>query len=311
MSKSVPETTSSKEGWQRKANAWKWERPAQITLLLSIASALGALFSWCMFLDGNDVRRNPLFWLMAAPLMVWFGAVQGTKKWAVTSLPAALVLWPAASLLAWLVEHHQRTLGTVYRLATPLTMELTFSFTMLTAVGAFAVLRRSSLPGGRQTVQPRDASYRPKGALPPADPELLAVTKALLGSMLSWIFVGIVSFVASAELNPDFDRVFRTTFLPLLGMIPLVVGCFAWGAVQSRRNPGRPAPAYLGMLLLQSLFCVMSVVNLVLGFGRTDHMLSGSALLALIGALVQLTVAAYTWWMMRERSARMMQKTML
>lgn len=172
--------------WAARATALKREAPAQWAILAAIFATMTMMVGWVAVLipSGGNVRFNPLFWLLAAPLMPWLWALQSFAAWAINTLWLALILAPALSLLAMVAAPALRdaTLldGSGPSLDTPLAMLVIMGLTTMLAFGGLLALRRSSLPGGT-----RPATYIAPGTPPPGftplPPE--ATRMLMLGSL--------------------------------------------------------------------------------------------------------------------------------
>ena len=178
----------------------------QWAILAAISAALTMLSGWIAVLipAGGSVRLNPLFWLLAAPLMPWFWALQSFSAWAVKTLWLALLLAPALSLLALFVAPmlHDITLldGDTPSLATPFAMLVIMGLTTMLAFAGLLALRRSSLPGGVRPV-----TYLPPGTpLPgftPLPPEARGML--MLGSLpFSGTLINGAMFAIVGSLDP-------------------------------------------------------------------------------------------------------------
>ena len=149
---------SEDRSWAARVTALKREAPAQWAILGAIFAALTMLVGWVAVLipTGGNIRFNPLFWLLAAPLLPWLWAVQSFAAWTVKTLWLALILAPALSLLSLLVAPRLRDATPLDRagdyLDTPSAMLVILGLTVALALAGLLALRRSSLPGGTRPV---------------------------------------------------------------------------------------------------------------------------------------------------------------
>ncbi len=240
--------------WAARATALKREAPAQWAVLFAIFAALAMLAGWVAVLipAGGNVRLNPLFWLLAAPLMPWLWAVQSFAAWAVKTLWLALLLAPALSLLALLVAPHVQGAalldGDSASLATPLAMLVILGLTTTLSLGGLAALRRSSLPGRVRPVT-YIAPGTPVPGFTPLPPE--ARSMLMLGSLpFSGTLMNGMMFAIVASLDPvgPAGVVWPAT---LVGVATLTVGTlvFRGGFRLARRRPGAATDLRRGWLL--------------------------------------------------------------
>ncbi len=174
---------------------------------------LGAMFSWMAALcgwvavvipSGGNVRFNPLFWLLALPLLPWIWGLQSMAPWAVNTVWLALLLAPCLSLAALLVAPATRDaalLGSgMSPLDTPGAMLIVLAVTTMLALAGAAALRRSSLPGGTRPVTYLPADTPPPGPRPlPGD----ATAALMLGSVtISATLMNGFFFALTAMLEP-------------------------------------------------------------------------------------------------------------
>ena len=191
--------------WPARKAALQQEGPVGWAILGAIFAWLAAMAAWVAVVipSGGNVRFNPLFWLLAIPLMPWLWAVQSFAPWAMNTLWLALLLAPCAALAALLVApatHDAALLGAATPLDTPGAMLIVLGLTTGLAVVGLVGLRRSSLPGG--TRPPR---YLPPGTPPPgARPLPAAASNALmLGSVpFSATLINGAMFSIAALLEP-------------------------------------------------------------------------------------------------------------
>ncbi len=89
--------------WAARAEGLKRERPAQLAMVFALFAFMVMLAGWVAVLitPGGNIRFNPVFWLLAAPLMVWLWNLQCYRAWAVDTL--WFVLAPCLALLALFV----------------------------------------------------------------------------------------------------------------------------------------------------------------------------------------------------------------
>ena len=192
--------------WPARATALRQERPAQWAMLGAIVSMLITLTGWISVLiaPGGDIRFNPLFWLLALPLMPWFWGLQSQAAWAVKTVWLALILAPSLALGALFAApalRHGSILddGSAF-LDTPTAMLVIFALSTAFAAAGAVALRRSSLPGGT-----RPATYLPPGTLPPGVRPLPPAASVMLmqgslpfgGALINGFFFAIV-----ASLDP-------------------------------------------------------------------------------------------------------------
>ncbi len=245
---------SEDRSWAARATALKRERPAQWAILAAICAALTMLAGWIAVLipAGGSIRLNPLFWVLAAPLMPWLWAVQSFAAWAVKTLWLALILAPALSLLALLVAPTLRgtTLldgGSDY-LDTSLAMLVIMGLTTAFAFAGLLALRRSSLPGGTRPV----TYIKPDTPVPgftPLPPE--ASWMLMLGSLpLSGTLINGAMFAIVAILDPvgPAGMVWPAA---VVAIATLTVGTlvFRGGFRLARRRPGAAADLRRGWRL--------------------------------------------------------------
>lgn len=106
----VPSPPPEDRSWAARAEALKRERPAQLAVLFALGAFLAMLAGWIAVLIApvGNIRFNPAFWLLAAPLMVWLWGVQSFAAWVVKTVWLVLVLAPCLSLLALVVAPAMR-----------------------------------------------------------------------------------------------------------------------------------------------------------------------------------------------------------
>ena len=240
--------------WAARAAALKREAPAQWAVLAAIFAMLAMLAGWIAVLipAGGDIRFNPLFWLVAAPLLPWIWALQSFAAWAVKTLWLALVLAPALSLLALFTAPALRDSalldGSNAPLATPLAMLVIMGLTTALALAGLLALRRSSLPGGT-----RPATYVAPGTAVPGYTPLPPGASVMLmfGSLpFSGTLVNGIMFTIVASLDPvgPAGEIWPAA---VLAVAVLTVGTlvFRGGFRLARRRPGAAGDLRHGWLL--------------------------------------------------------------
>jgi hypothetical protein len=247
---------------------------------------MASLMGWIAILIPNpgSLRTNPLFWLLALPMMTWLGAWMRMVRPVVLSTWLALAVAPCLSLAAVVMAAHRSPLrdpGT--DLATPFAMTVIFAVTLIFALGGFAALRRSSLPGG--SLPP---SYRQPGTRPPGLIDVpLATTGALRigsltlsGALVNGMMFAIILMVGRIDDDAPFSP---TMFWPML--IPAVVtGAIATSMVRSTRTLIRNGPGAEPKLRRAWVAAAVAAW----GF------LAGLWLLPGVPAAVQLALSAFT-----------------
>lgn len=193
--------------WDNRAAALRVEKPANTAMTGALLAVLTAFIGWTVVLvPHGDVRGNPLFWLLAIPLLCWTTPLLQFRAWAVNLVWLVLLLAPLLSLAALLTAGHAKDAYPLTsdpaRLATPGAMLMVFGVTMAFSIGGVAALRRSSLPGGT-----RPASYLAPSTLPVGSrtPLPAAYGRALrVGSLaLSGVLVNGILFAIATTLDME------------------------------------------------------------------------------------------------------------
>ena len=211
--------------WAARAAALEYEKPAMWACLGALAALMASLMAWVAVLVPNlgNLRSNPLFWLLALPMMAWLGAWMRMVRPVVMTTWLVLAVAPCLSLAALVTAAHRTPLRDPgLDLATPLAMAIIFVMTLIFALGGFAALRRSSLPGG--SLPP---AYRQPGTKPPGLVEVSPATTGALrvgsltlsGTVINGIMFAIVLTVGRINDDAPFSL---AIFWPML--IPAVVG---------------------------------------------------------------------------------------
>lgn len=219
------------------------ETPAAVAMACAIYASLSMLSGWTVIIipSGGNIRGNPLYWLMMAPLLVWIWFLRKSSPWAVNSVGVVLLLAPCLSLLAVFVAPISRDAAVLddgaTRLDTPLAMLIILGVTTALSGAGLIGLLRSSLPGGARPITyiapgtPRTGYY----PLPPA--ATLALMKGSLpfsGTLINGMFFAIV-----AVLEPigPYGEVWPVVVVAALA---LSVGTlvFRGGFRLRRRRPG-------------------------------------------------------------------------
>ena len=243
---------SQDQSWDARITALKREPAVGWAMIAAMAASLAMLAGWvAVFVaPGGNIRLNPMFWLLAAPLLPWFWALQSFAAWAIKTIWLALVLAPCLALLAWLVapmvQQGAGPEGGSTSLATPAAMLVILGLTVAASCAGAVALRRSSLPGGT-----RPATYLAPGTpLPgvrPLSPE--ARWMLMLGSVtFSAALVNGLFFAIVAALDPVGSAVWPPAMVALL---LLTLGTFMFrGAFRlARRRPGAAHDLRRGWLL--------------------------------------------------------------
>ena len=249
--------------WAARAEGLKRERPAQLAVVFALLAFLVMLAGWIAVLiaPGGNIRGNPIFWLLAAPLVVWLWSMQSFAAWTVRTLWLVLVLAPCLALLALVVaprmrQHALLDGGSTY-LDTPLAMTVILGLTTALAGAGLVALRRSSLPGGT-----RPASYVAPGVPVPGARTLSTPATNMLtlgslsfsGTLINGIFFAIV---ATMEPVGPGGTVWPTA---LVGTLVLTVGTLMFrGAFRLvRHREGASADLRRGWRL--GIGCAVSAV---------------------------------------------------
>ena len=149
--------------WAARMEGLNRETPAGVAMGCAIYASLSMLIGWTVIIipSGGNIRGNPLYWLITAPLLVWIWFLQKSSRWAVNSVGVVLLLAPCLSLLAVFVAPISReaavldggALGEgVTRLDTPLAMLIILGVTTALSGAGLMGLLRSSLPGGTRPI---------------------------------------------------------------------------------------------------------------------------------------------------------------
>ncbi len=249
--------------WAARVTSLKREAPAQWAILAAIFAALTMLSGWIAVLipAGGSIRLNPLFWLLAAPLMPWFWAVQSFAAWAVKTLWLALVLAPALALLALFVAPMLRDDmlldGGGASLATPPAMLVIMALTTALAFAGLLALRRSSLPGGTRPVT-YIAPGTPVPGFHPLPPE--ASWMLMLGSLpFSGTLINGAMFAIVATLDPVGPAgLVWPAAVVAVSVLAVATLVFRGGFRLARGRPGAAADLRRGWLL--GMVCATAAV---------------------------------------------------
>ncbi len=265
--------------WAARAEGLKRERPAQLAMVFALFAFMAMLAGWIAVLiaPGGNIRFNPVFWLLAAPLMVWLWNLQSYRTWAVNTLWLVLMLAPCLALLALFVAPAMRQSalldGGSFYLDTPLAMLVILGLTTALAAAGLVALRRSSLPGGT-----RPASYVAPGTAIPDVQHLSGQGRSVLmlgslpfsGTLINGMFFAVV---ATMEPIGPAGMIWPGA---LVGILVLTVGTlvFRGGLRLTRRRPGAVADLRrgwgLGMVCtvaaLAGLWAWPTILTLKLGF---------------------------------------------
>ena len=205
---------------------------------------MASLMGWLAILVPNpgDLRASPVFWLLALPLVAWVGAWMRMARPVVLSTGLVLAAAPCLALAALVTAAHR---GPVREpgmdLATPLAMSVILAVTLVFALGGFAALRRSSLPGGSQPPSYRTPGTKPPGLIevPPATTGALRIgSLTLSGALVNGMMFAIILMVGRIDDDAPFSL---TMFWPML--IPAVIaGAIGTSVVSSTRALIRNEP---------------------------------------------------------------------
>ena len=188
--------------WPARAEALTREKPAQFAIVFALLAFLAMLAGWVEVLiaPGGNIRGQPMFWLLAAPLMVWLWNVLSLAAWTVRTVWLVLLLAPCLTLAVLVVAPEMRQAAlpedTREYLDTPLAMSIILGLTTAFAVAGLVALRRSSLPGGTRPV-----TYVAPGTTVPGAPTLAPAARNMLmlgsrpfsGTLINGIFFAIVA----------------------------------------------------------------------------------------------------------------------
>lgn len=249
--------------WAARAEGLKREQPAQLATVFALLASLAMLAGWIAVLiaPGGTIRGNPVFWLLAAPLMVWLWGVQSFAAWTVKTLWLVLVLAPCLALLALVVAPAFREAALLHGarapLDTPLAMSVILGLTTALAGAGLVALRRSSLPGGT-----RPASFVAPGTPVPGARPLTAAAASMLvlgslpfcGALINGLFFAVV---ATMEPVGPGGAIWPTM---LVAALVLTVGTlvFRGGFRLARRRPGAAADLRRGWRL--GIGCAVAAV---------------------------------------------------
>ncbi len=229
--------------WAARAEGLKREKPAPIAFAFALLASLAMLAGWVAVLiaPGGNVRGNPLFWLLAAPVMVWLWGAQSYAVWAVKAMWLVLVLAPCLALLALFVAPRIRQAGVLEGgsnyLDTPVAMWVILGLTTALAGVGLVALRRSSLPGGTGS-----AAYIPPGTPMPGGRMLTpaaanTLTKGSLsvsGTLINGLFFTIV---ATMEPVGPGGAIWPAALVAALVLVVSTL-VFRGGFRLARRRPG-------------------------------------------------------------------------
>ncbi len=230
--------------WAARAAALEYEKPAMWACLGALGGLMASLMGWLAILIPNpgDLRANPVFWLLALPLVGWVGAWTRMVRPVVLSTWLALAAAPCLSLAALVAAGYRsplRDLG--MDLATPLAMSVILAVTLLFTLGGFVALRRSSLPGGSRPPSYRTPGTRPPGLIdvPPATTGALRIgSLTLSGAVVNGMMFAIILMMVRIDDDALFSLMM---FWPML--IPAVIaGAIGTSVVRSTRALIRNEP---------------------------------------------------------------------
>ena len=239
----LPPRAPEDRSWAARAEALKREKPAQLAIVFALLAFLAMLAGWVAVLIalGGGIRGNPVFWLLAAPLMLWLWNVQSLAVWTVKTVWLVLVLAPCLALLALVVAPTMRQTalleGGRAGLDTPLAMSVILGLTTTLAGAGLVALRRSSLPGGTRPV----AYVAPGTPVPGARILAPAATNMLMlgslpfsGTLINGIFFAIV---ATMEPVGPGGAVWPTVLVAAL-VLTVATLVFRGGFRLARQRPG-------------------------------------------------------------------------
>ena len=178
------------------------ETPAAVAMSGAIFASLSMLLGWAVIIipSGGNIRGDPMYWLMMAPLLVWIWFLQKSSRWAVNSVAVMLLLAPCLSLLAVFVASISREAalldGGATRLDTPLAMLIILGVTTALSGAGLVGLLRSSLPGGARPIAYFTPGTLRPGYYPLPPGATLALMKGSLpfsGALINGIFFAIVA----------------------------------------------------------------------------------------------------------------------
>jgi len=252
--------------WAARAEALKREKPAQFAIVFALLAFLAMLAGWIAVLiaPGGNIRGNPVFWLLAAPLMVWLWNVQSLAVWTVRTVWLVLLLAPCLALLALVVAPTMRQAALLddsgTTLATPLAMSVILGLTTALAGAGLVALRRSSLPGGTRPV-----TYVAPGTPVPGARTLAPATTNMLmlgslpfsGTLINGFFFAIV---ATMEPVGPGGAVWPTALVAAL-ILTVATLVFRGGFRLARRRPGAAADLRRGWRL--GMGCTIAAVAAV------------------------------------------------
>ena len=83
--------------WAARMEGLNREPAAAVAMGCAIYASLSMLIGWTVIIipSGGNIRGNPLYWLMMAPLLLWIWFLQKSSRWAVNSVG---VVTPAGAL---------------------------------------------------------------------------------------------------------------------------------------------------------------------------------------------------------------------
>lgn len=180
-------------------------------MLAAIVSVLAALMAWVVVLvpaASGDVRGNPVFWLLALPVLAWTGPLLSFREWALRSVPLILVAAPLAALGALETALAQRD-DILFddRLDTPTAMLAILGISIVSTLAGLVALRRSSLPGGTRPVTFAAPGSLPPGLYPLPNEALWSIrigSLAVSGALVNGVFFAIVALLdtSAGTLGP-------------------------------------------------------------------------------------------------------------
>lgn len=230
-------------GWAARAEGLNREIPAAMAIVGAILAALAMLIGWVVIViqPSGNMRGNPIYLVLAAPLMPWIRGLATLKPWAVNTVWLALLLAPCLSMLAVFVAPFQRDSAllsdSVPHLDTPLAMLVILGITTTLSAAGLLALRRSSLPGGTRpityvapgTPRPGRAPLRPAATI-----ALMKGSLPLSGALINGIFFAIVAMIE--PLGP-FGGVWPVAVVAIL-VLSVGTLVFRGGFRLKRRRPG-------------------------------------------------------------------------